>query len=153
MSSHLSEEQFAKCFASQPSNEVRQHLAECRECAAELERFGSVISRFRHALRNRVETRGTSKVLFALRPAPAGFRLWRWACVMAAAVALVSVPYVRSFRQVPQQLAEKESIEADPDVLMRAVELHLSRTVPAPMEPVIALLPIDDPQMPSGEVQ
>ena len=30
----------------------------------------------------------------------------------------------------------------DPEALMQAVNLHLSRTVPAPMEPLLAVIPI-----------
>jgi hypothetical protein len=154
MSSHLSEEQFAKCLAGQGSNEVRQHLAECRECAAEVERFSKTITRFRYAVRDRVEARGPSKVQFAFRPAPAGFRIWRWASAAAVVVVLLSALYVNSSRQGPQQLVERESVETNPDALMRAVELHLSRTMPAPMEPVIALFPSDkSPDTPGGGVQ
>jgi hypothetical protein len=41
----------------------------------------------------------------------------------------------------PHEAVEQASTEISPDALMDRVNLHLSRTVPAPMEPVMFLIP------------
>jgi hypothetical protein len=77
---------------------------------------------------------------------------WRWALVAAAIVVLVTVPFLTNKRQT-QTVIETVPTATDPDALMRAVNLHLSRTVPAPMEPMMALLPGDGSQAEPGGVQ
>jgi hypothetical protein len=74
---------------------------------------------------------------------------WRWALVAATALVLAIIPFAGTNRvSLP-----KAQVETDADALMRTVDLQLSRTIPAPMEPVIALLPVDQIQTTSGGVQ
>ena len=146
MNKHLSQEQFARCFvggstsASGPSAEERQHLAACADCAAELDRFSNTVLSLRYAIRGRVEERVESGV--ETRPAAAARPRGRWVLVAATVVLLGMVPFLARKPEEPVKkvLAEPTS----PDALMDAIHLHLSRTVPAPMEPMMSLIPSDE---------
>jgi anti-sigma factor RsiW len=154
MSNHLSEDQIAKCIAGQPAASERQHIEACTACRVELERFDQAVSMFRRAIEGCVGRRIASgpAAATALRP-PAGLRrMWRWALIAAAALLLIIVPLLRSRTELPQQVDEPAA-PMDADTLMRAVNLHLSRTVPAPMEPVLALIPNEEHNTESGGLQ
>ncbi len=148
MSNHLSEDQFAKCIVVIGRKEL-EHLRQCPECSAELERFGSAVTAFRSALRNRADDRAASHA-FSIRPAIANTPKWRWALVAALFVVVMVIPF---FISKPQSSIENASTQMDPEALMRAVNLHLSRTIPAPMEPMMALIPNEEPKIESGGLQ
>jgi hypothetical protein len=54
---------------------------------------------------------------------------------------------------VPLETSRTVSIETDADAVMNAVNVRLSRVVPAPMEPILSLLPGDESITESGGVQ
>jgi len=146
MSNHLSEDQFATCLLGRETNQELQHMLHCPACREDLERFRSTVASFRSAVRDRVENQIASQVRVTrlpLRPAITIVPKWAWALFAAAALVVTMVP----------SLTNKTEPEKDPDVLMRAVNLHLSRTMPAAMEPVLALLPEDSSTPESGGVQ
>jgi hypothetical protein len=156
MSNHLSQDQFAKCIVGRPSGMELQHIGGCPQCSADLENFNSALSLFRRALRDRIDDQvalqGSGVILFPIRPAEAGMSKWRWAAVAAALVVFVMLPFFIS-KPVPEETRRPVSIETDADALMNAVNLHLSRMVPAPMEPMLSLLPSDESITQSGGVQ
>jgi hypothetical protein len=156
MSNHLSPDQFAKCIVGRPSGTELQHIRGCPECSADLENFNSTLSSFRSALRDRIDDQvalqGSGVTLFPIRPAETGMSKWRWAGVAAALVVFVMLPFFIS-KPVPEETSRPVSIETDADALMNAVNLRLSRMVPAPMEPMLSLLPSDESMSQSGEVQ
>jgi hypothetical protein len=157
MRHHLSEDQFANCVAGRAGEAELAHIHRCPECRAEVERFGNTISMFRSAVRDRVDARAASLELtissIAAAPRPHGsIPLWRWAAVVALFVVVVSIPFFIAAPK-PPHVVKEASTEMDPDALMRAVNLHLSRTVPAPMEPVLVLIPDNEPKIESGGVQ
>jgi hypothetical protein len=149
MSNHLTEDQFAKCVVGQSTFEERKHLAECAECGGRLDYFRGTISVFRSAVRAGVDARIGSRPSLLIRPAAARDPKWRWALVAATALVLALIPLAGVKRVSPP----KAQVETDADALMRTVDLQLSRTIPAPMEPVIALLPSDEIATQSGGVQ
>jgi hypothetical protein len=156
MSNHLSQDQFAQCIAGQPAGAELQHIGECGECSAELERFGNILSLFRSAIRDRIDDRvalqGSGATAFPIQPVETGMSNWRWAVAAAALVVFVMLPFFIS-EPIQQESSRAVSIETDADALMNAVNAHLSRTLPAPMEPMLALLPSDEPGSESGGVQ
>jgi hypothetical protein len=153
MNKHLSEDQFAKCAAAPPSAEERQHLAECRECSAEMERFSDTLSSFRNAIRHRIARREPRLfVTTPAKPIKVGTSKLRWALLAAAAVLVVTVPFFRNESKPPRDSGQI-STEADADAVMKRVNLHLSRTMPAPMEPVLSLIPGDELITQPGEVR
>jgi len=149
MSKHLTEDQFAKCIAGQSGFDERKHLAECAECGAEMDRFRGTIFIFRSAVRNGVDARMASQPSLLIQPVAARDPKWRWALLAATALVLALIPFAGMNRVSPP----KARVETDADTLMRTVDLQLSRTIPAPMEPVIALLPSDEIATQSGGVQ
>jgi hypothetical protein len=154
MNNHLSHDQFAKCVVGQSTSAERQHLTECAACSAELERFGNTLSIFRTALRDRVDAQPASKITApspVLPQSPRGFWMLRWAFIAAAVLVFVSMPLLK--RQEPKPVIENALTDADANALMDAVNLHLSRTVPAPMERMLIVIPDDEYKTQSGGTQ
>jgi hypothetical protein len=152
MSKHLSENQFAKYVVGRDTGADRQHILECAECRAELDRFSNTLSMFRTAIRDRIDDRvvqcpGISPLPVRTRAIPK----WCWALV-ATLLVLVTLPFV-THDYTPKRVVENVSTETGADELMNAVNLHLSRTVAAPMEPMLALIPNDEYTTESGGVQ
>jgi anti-sigma factor RsiW len=153
MSDHLSEDQFAKCIVGRSTRAELQHIRECPECSVELERFDKMLSLFRTAVRDRIDDRVALHPPdeTPLRRREAGISILRWAWVTAAIVALV-IPLFMSEKK-PQKVDEQLSTETNPVAIMDRVNLHLSRTVPAPMEPMMSLIPSDELISNSGGVR
>jgi anti-sigma factor RsiW len=153
MNNHLSEDQFAKCFIGRGTPADLQHIAGCPECTAELDRLRASVSLFRGAIHDRIDEHvfSVEPILRepASEPVPAGVPMWRWALVVVAAVVLVVVPFLtpRPAREVIQE----GTTAVDPDAVMKAVNLHLSRTVPAPMEAVMILIPKEETSQQGGD--
>jgi hypothetical protein len=154
MSNHLSHDQLVNCFLNRSTNAELQHILKCPECSADLDGFTNTISRFRSLIRHRIDERiaGETNILrISPRIPTRGIARWRWVLAGAMAVALV-VPFVTTPDQEPQAISENTSSEMTADALMNAVNLHLLRTMPAPMEPILALFPTDESTI-SGGVQ
>jgi hypothetical protein len=77
---------------------------------------------------------------------------WGWAVVASLVIVLLVVPKFTN-KQASQQVPEQTATDLDADAVMRAVNLHLSRTVPAPMEPMITLMPAEESTTNSGGVR
>jgi hypothetical protein len=151
MSKHLTEGQIAKCCAGQSTVEEQRHIQECAACAAELDRLAGSILLFRSAIRDRIDARlAMHAPVFEDRPPVVATPLWNWALVAAVAFVLVILPL--SITE-PRQFIENTPVATDPDTLMREVNLHLSRTLPAPMEPIMTLIPRNELVIQSGGVQ
>jgi hypothetical protein len=148
MNKHLSEEQLAKCFVGVSANEERQHLLECAECNAELSGLGHTVSSFRHAIRGQVDARVESQPLtgISIQPAAQGIRKLGWVLVTAAVLVIGIVPLLTSRKpQIEAGSTGTIPVQTSPDDLMKAINAHLSRTIPAPMEPMMTLIPNDEP--------
>jgi hypothetical protein len=154
MSNHLSPEQFARCAAGSPSNAELQHASECPECRAELEQFGNTLSQFRRAIRERIDDRVPvhSLAITPLSRTEVSVSRWRWAMVAAAIFALF-IPYFVAVKEPRQENGQQAIIDTNPDAVMDRVNLHLSRTVPAPMEPIMSLIPSQESATKTGGVQ
>lgn len=155
MNHHLSREQFARCFVGAPTNAERQHLGKCLECRTELDRFAGTIASFRSAVRSRIEKRMTMRVPMGLPLSPGSLQSrtkWRPALAAAAAIVLGVFPFFLTEPKLPH-VNERVFSETTPDALMDAISLHLLRTVPAPMEPAMALIPTDDLSKRPGGIQ
>ena len=77
---------------------------------------------------------------------------WRWAVVAVAVVALF-IPYFITENKPMQATGEQAMTQTTPDAVMNRVNLHLSRTVPAPMEPIMSLIPTEESATKSEGVQ
>src|SRR5262249_33538566 len=148
---------FARCFVDEAGNAERQHLNECPECRAALDRFDGTIASFRTAIRERVDSQLNSPIrpVPQTPPRPAAFvngAMLRWGFIAASVLMFVMVPFIAREQKV-QTVIPQTTTATDADALMKAVNRHISRTMPAPMEPIIALLPSDEPATKSGGVQ
>jgi hypothetical protein len=153
MSKHLSKDQIAGCFAGQSTIAERQHIQQCAACGAELDRLASSISLFRNAVRDRVDARvavHAPAIVFEDQPPVPATPIWKWAMVTVVTVLLVALPL---FITRPQQFVDNTATTTDPDTLMREINVHLSRTMPAPMEPILRLIPESESISHVGGVQ
>jgi hypothetical protein len=141
MSNHLSENQFEACILERAGTGELEHLSECAECRSELERFRKTLSLFRSAVWDLVEDRvalGTNAA--APIPSSNGIPVWRWAMAVAAFVAAVMIPILVTENKPPAE-------QMSPEAVMERLNQHLSRTIPAPMEPMMSLIsnePLDN---------
>jgi hypothetical protein len=74
----------------------------------------------------------------------------RRALAAAAVLLLGVVPFLT---ERPRETPEASAAETSPEALMDAISLHLSRTMPSPMEPMMSLIPSDVYITESGEIQ
>jgi len=151
MNDHLSHDQFAECASGRPGRDQLEHLGQCPECSAELEQFGQTLSLFRNAVRDRVDDRVALEAP-QITPRAADFPMWRWAVITAAVVVMV-IPYFMRENERPQQVEMPQISEPSPEEVMARVNRHLSRTFPAPMEPMMSLIPANEQTPNSGGVQ
>jgi hypothetical protein len=145
MNKHLSEDQIARCIVGEAASAEVQHAGECPECGAELNRFSKSVALFQSSIREKIDAR-ISRIpsTVASKPSGAGTQTPRWFLVAAAAVALVVLPFIRTGSK-PEAFPAPAFTETDPDAVMNRVNLHLARTVPAPMEPLMLGLPDSNP--------
>ena len=153
MSDHLTPDQFAKCFVNGAEGLELQHIKECPRCSDELNRFGSAVASFRRAVRDRIDVHVGSDVTEVSSFPAFATAIWaprfRWVLAAAAVVVLGLIP-VLTIKTQPEGAIGRTSAETDPDALMGAINLHLLRTVPAPMEPMLALVPSAESEIESG---
>ena len=154
MSKHLTEDQFARYFARQSTMAELQHIQQCAACAAELDHLASSISMFRNVVRNRIDARVAVHApairVREDRPPVEATPLWNWALIVAVSFVLATIPF---FITRPRQQFTDSATTDDADKLMREINLHLSRTIPAPMEPIMNLIPGNESISQLGGVQ
>jgi hypothetical protein len=156
MSDHLTPDEFAKCFVNGAEGPELQHIKDCPRCSDELDRFGSAVASFRSAVRGRIDVHvGSDVTEVAAFPACAP-AIWaprfRWVLAAAVVVVLGLIP-VLTIRTQPENPIDRTSAETDSDALMGAINLHLLRTVPAPMEPMLSLVPSTEANTELGGVR
>ena len=148
MNEHLSSEQLARCFVGGATNEESHHIRQCSKCSAELERLDGVIGSFRRAVRAEIEHRTrlgpSSPMASPFLPDTARKPAWRPAMAVAAAVLLGVLPLLMTETKLPEVMTKPASQQSDAYALMEAVNIHLLRTLPAPMERVMTLLPQEE---------
>jgi hypothetical protein len=135
---HLSEEQLMEWLASPSNAEVEGHLQVCQACAERVARAAEPLTLFRGAVRSWGEEQ-IGPVRATWQPAATPRWGWRIAWAIATLWLLIAVPVYRH-RQVKQETA---LTAAQDEVLLQQVERELSRSVPAPMEPLAKLMPND----------
>src|SRR5262249_50303713 len=153
MNKHLTDDQIAKCGAGQSTGEERRHIQECTACQGKLDRLDNSISLFRSAIRDRIDARvalHAPEILLEERPLVVTTPLWQWTVVIVVSFVLITIPF---FITRPQQFIDSASSATDADTLMREINLHLSRTIPAPMEPIMKLIPDNESIRQLGGVQ
>jgi hypothetical protein len=150
MNNHLSQEQFARCFVGSGTHEEQQHVLSCSQCNTELEQFGNAVSSLRLGIREHVDAHNPTPIVL-----PSGLQRiprMRWALAAAAVLLLGTAPFlIEKPREEVIAEVQTESPEA-PEELMEAISVHLSRTIPSPMEPMM-FIPSEDSIAEAGGVQ
>ena len=134
---HLSSEEISKVMIGEATPEQSQHAAGCAECNVELSHLGETLSSFRGSVQHWTEQCGGSVVpdraFLGTESRVFSFDALRWALAVAAMI-LLAIPFYRGMSSRDR----KEQVEDT--LLLEQVNAHLSRAVPAPMEPLIELL-------------
>jgi len=133
MIDHLSQEQLSRLLIGDASPEEEQHAIRCGTCAEELTDLHESFSAFRGAVQNWTSASGGSAVP-EIRRHPKLF-LVRWA--LAIAVAALLLIAIRNPKFVGTR---HHQATADDALLLEQVNTHLSRTLPAPLEPWMELI-------------
>jgi hypothetical protein len=133
MNEHLTSSDITEWLAGQRTAAMECHVRSCQDCAAELRRASAPLEMFGNAVRCWSED---MDVVRPLVPMKTPLRMGRLALAAAALVAVIAVPVHR--RDAPKPLPAATTIQDE--VLLRQVESGLSRSVPAPMEPLAKLM-------------
>lgn len=156
MNHHLSHDRISQCIAGQTSSEERHHIAECPKCRSQVDRFAGTMATFRSILGDRIRDRiacAPAEVRVAPATHPSRFPVWRWAAVAMSIIVLGLLPHLGGREEPPPSVISTASAPATPDAFMNAINLHLARTVPAPMERMMIVVVDDDSIPESGEAQ
>jgi anti-sigma factor RsiW len=132
MNRHLSSDEFTQWLAGQPTPEQERHLAECRDCAAELQRIHAPIALFRGSLHE-----WSMKREPPARPMSARIRpgiMWTRLAATAALLAVIIAIGVETNHWRAAGIARED------DALLEQVQADVSRSVPARMEPMYKLM-------------
>ena len=155
MSNHLSQDQLLMCILGRSTPEEEQHGRECPQCRAELARFHDPVATFRTVMQEWSDRESIPRLAevssFLTRPRRFSNPFWRWAPVGMALMMLTGIPIYMQQRKLQQSKAE-ESARRDA-LLMDAMNAHLSRTIPAPMAPIMALVPHEETVIQPGGIQ
>ena len=143
MSNHLSQDQFEASVLGQAGAPELEHIRQCPECSAELERFSKGVALFRRAVKDLAGDSGALKdgEFAALRPTSGGIREWSWTLAAAAIVAAIVLPF---FISRPEPVANAPA-EMSPEAVMERLNRHLAGSVPEPMEPMLFLISGEQP--------
>jgi hypothetical protein len=138
MSIHLSSEQISKLMIGEATAEEERHARECIECMNELARFRTTLSVLRDSVQNWTAESSRSiapdRALQAIYAPGFRIRLRGWA-VAAAMIGLLAIPIYRNIHQ-PQRAPQV----VEDTLLLEQVNAHLSRSVAAPIEPLMQLI-------------
>jgi hypothetical protein len=143
MSNHLSQDQFETCVLGQAGPSELEHIRQCPECSAEVERFSKGTALFRRVVQDVPGDSGALKDReFATLPhASAGIPGWSWTLAAATLVAAIVLPF---FISRPEPIASAPA-EMSPEAVMERLNRHLAGTVPEPMEPMLSLISGEQP--------
>ena len=136
MSIHLSSDQISKFLIGEATADEERHIRECIECMEELTRFQTTLSGLRLSVQNwTAETSSSVSDNGVVRIRRPRLVLRRASWAAAALTALVAIPIYRNAHQ-----REKQLKAAEDTLLLEHVNAHLSRAIPAPMEPMMRLV-------------
>ena len=142
------------CILGRCTPEEQRHARECPECSRELARFHDPVSTFRTVMQNWSDRENAPRLadvsVFLSRSRRFANPLWRWAPAGLAIIILSAIPI---YIQQQKLQSELEQATREDVLLMDAVNAHLSRTIPAPMEPIMALVPQQESRTQSGGIQ
>jgi hypothetical protein len=138
MISHLTSEEISKALIGDVTPEQQQHVRECTECGASLQRLRETFSVFRESVHEWAGSKqGAVPGSIDLRETAASVMMprLRWALAGVVLIILLVIPVYKNARE---QRRAREAMEDA--LLLEQVNASLSRNVPAPMEPLLKLV-------------
>lgn len=132
MNRHLTSEEVSQWMMGERTPEQQEHLLACVECAAEIERIQAPLALFRGAVREWSADEQNRPGAIPARSWP-GALLLRFTATVAVLVVLIAIGIGGRNRRAAR-------IEAEDDALLGRVQTAVSRSVPAPMEPLYNLM-------------
>lgn len=141
---HLSAQDISEWMIGNRPGSVEEHLGTCPECAAEVTRMSESIAMFGSAVREWSEQQARNIEIRMPARAPrhfwnTGMFRWQVATASMAALLLAAIPVYRMNHREPVPIITTAAAVSD-EVLMQNVETQISRSVPAPMEPLADLM-------------
>jgi hypothetical protein len=148
MNGHLSPVEISEWLAGIRADGAERHLAECADCATELERANAPLAQFGVAMRAWC---GAETPALRAEPVSSAARRRRRftalrVALAAAAVLMVAAPV---YRQHQRELAMARQDEA----LLEQVQTEISRSAPEPMQPLEKLVEWNSPTGQAGSSQ
>jgi len=141
MNQHLTQDQIAEWFAGERRREVLDHLRHCAQCSDEIANFEKTLWQFRGSVRewSSEQFNPATQIQIASGPKFSLFRPAWWAAATLAVALLVGVSLNHSWRK-SEPIPQSSTADA---VLLEQVDEQISRTVPAPMAPLMELVSYD----------
>ena len=138
MTKHLSSTQISKVLADDSTAEEIRHIRDCAECTAALAQFRETFLVFRGSVKLWTEQAGgaAGPNTASLRSESRAFTLRRLAMGTAFAI-LIFLVFLPVYQNVNNRHRE---LGPDDALLLEQINAHLSRAVPAPMEPLMELM-------------
>jgi hypothetical protein len=133
MNNHLSSEQISSWMIGERSPEAQKHAGMCPECRAELDRLQDALSSFRSSVLQWVDVQTP-----ALNTAR-GLRSHSLHWVLATAT-VVLLAVILIYKNISDRQREAEAVQDA--LLLEEVNVHLSRGVPAALEPFMELMSV-----------
>jgi anti-sigma factor RsiW len=127
MNRHLSPEQISEWMIGQKTPELEEHLGRCPQCAAEVDKIQAPLAMFRGAVR---EWSGHQ----VATPVKRSGVLWLRVAATAAVLVVLVVIGIDGANRRAAGIARQD------DALLEQVQTQVSRSVPAPMEPLYDLM-------------
>jgi hypothetical protein len=149
MSNHLSQDQFETCVFGRAGQSELEHMSQCPECCAEVERFSKGLALFRRAVRDLADDSGALRDGANLSPESTAIPRLGWTLAAATLVAAIVLPF---FISRPKPVSNTRA-EMSPEAVMERLNRHLTGAVPEPMEPMLSLISAEQPGSEPGGVQ
>jgi hypothetical protein len=133
---HLSTDQISKFVVGDATPEEIRHAAHCSDCSSHVMRLRETLSVFRESVHQwTLSTGGSAPRTAFLQSGRTAYRMrsLRWALALALIV-LIAIPVYETINERHRRM------EAEDARLLEQVNAHLSRGVPAPMEPWMEFL-------------
>lgn len=140
MNRHLSEKDFSEWMMGEHTPEFTEHLIECPQCAAELNRLETPVAMFREAVH--MWSADESQRVAAI---PSRRGIWSWAIPGSLSGRWLGVAATAAVLMMAVLIGVGESrraagLEREDDLLLGQVQAAVDRPVPAPMQPVYELM-------------
>jgi hypothetical protein len=125
---HLSSEQIAGRLAGETDPQAEQHFEICKECSEDFTRLQQGLIEFKGAVHEWAKQPVEIRI-------PAHQPSWKWAAAAAAILGIALLPMYFEVRD-----AQQEAQSAQDALLLKRVQVRLSRRVPQPLEQLMNLM-------------